>query len=528
MEIDQQLQQQQLDTDPSPSHPDTNANAKQQPTSHDLVGGPFAVIESDPGVFTSLTRSLGIHGLELVEMYDIEPWAVDHLKPHGLIFCFMWHKDTHRPTDFNDPAAERVWFANQLSDDACATHAILNVLLNCPHIDVGEEMRAFKRDTEGMSPVMRGLAVTNSPIIRPAHNSLARPSDIRASINNLTITTLNADKKRKAADKKKASQTESSSKSKPPPAKRAKVSAKGKGKDSTAKGTAGRPKRRRKPKDEDEDDNEEDKEEEEGGGEETEHEGEAEAEPPQQEETYHFIGYVPAYGKVWELDGLKSGPLEVGELPSSKADGNSNDPGESSTEGWMDVVRPALRMKMEKYGGSGNDGSNIRFSLLAIVDDLYRKASDELEFLRRDRIALERRLAELDGEWEAKVDASLRAAAETAFTIPNHESNKVYANDFASRRMTRDLEIMNMPVSSCIPSWEACIRDAMRAKVAVEDELAKADRAKVDHEKRTFDYEPFIREYVQSLHREGLLNALLDRDSDGKKKRGRKKAAAKG
>jgi ubiquitin carboxyl-terminal hydrolase L5 len=35
-----------------------------------------------------------------------------------------------------------------------------------------------------------------------------------------------------------------------------------------------------------------------------------------QEEAYHFIGYVPFRGKVWELDGLKSGPVEVGELPS--------------------------------------------------------------------------------------------------------------------------------------------------------------------------------------------------------------------
>jgi ubiquitin carboxyl-terminal hydrolase L5 len=138
MEVDQQQLQQ----------------LEQQPR-HDLVGGPFAVIESDPGVFTSLTRRLGIHGLELVELYDIEPWAVDHLRPHGLIFCFMWRRDTHRPTDFNDPGADRVWFANQLSDDACATHAILNVLLNCPHIDVGDELRQFKKETADMSPVVR-------------------------------------------------------------------------------------------------------------------------------------------------------------------------------------------------------------------------------------------------------------------------------------------------------------------------------------------------------------------------------------
>jgi ubiquitin carboxyl-terminal hydrolase L5 len=186
---------------------------------------------------------------------------------------------------------------------------------------------------------MRGLAITNSPIIRPAHNSLARyvyvkydsfvwllryiyrPADIRASLNNLIITTFNAEK-RKAMEKK-------TGEVKPPPAKRAKTtpvvvkSRKGKGKE----------------KDQNSDKDKE-------------------------EETYHFIGYVPAYGKVWELDGLKSGPLEVGELSEDSSSTSSKDP----NRGWMDVVRPALRMKMEKYGGSANDGSNIRFSLLAIVE----------------------------------------------------------------------------------------------------------------------------------------------------------------
>ena len=118
-----------------------------------------------------------------------------------------------------------------------------------------------------------------------------------------------------------------------------------------------------------------------------------------EEETYHFIGYVPACGKVWELDGLKSGPLEVGELPEEDSSTTSS---KDPIRGWMDVVRPALRMKMEKYGGSGNDGSNIRFSLLAIVDDLYQKASDELELLKREKISLERRM---EVGWETLVSS---------------------------------------------------------------------------------------------------------------------------
>ena len=139
----------------------------------------------------------------------------------------------------------------------------------------------------------------------------------------------------------------------------------------------------------------------------------------EEQETYHFIGYVPAYGKVWELDGLKSGPLEVGELPEDST--SSKDP----NRGWMDVVRPALRMKMEKYGGSGNDGSNIRFSLLAIVDDLYQKASDELELLKREKIALERRM---EAGWESLVSSIHRESQDVRLNSLLTRSIQLFMN----------------------------------------------------------------------------------------------------
>lgn len=112
------------------------------------------------------------------------------------------------------------------------------------------------------------------------------------------------------------------------------------------------------------------------------------------EEAYHFIGYVPALGKVWELDGLKPSPIEVGEISSPHAQG--------PTSNWMDVVRPALRMKMRKYGGAA-EGSNIRFCLLALVRDRYESACDQLELLKRRRTALERRLnKDMHHTWEAQ------------------------------------------------------------------------------------------------------------------------------
>jgi ubiquitin carboxyl-terminal hydrolase L5 len=109
-------------------------------------------------------------------------------------------------------------------------------------------------------------------------------------------------------------------------------------------------------------------------------------------DSYHFIGYVPLNGKVWELDGLKKGPLEVGEIGITGAH-------------WIEVVRPVLRVKMAKYGGTGEDGAgSIKFNLLAVVDDAYEMKSDDLELLKRRKLGLERRMG---GGWEAKVCTSI-------------------------------------------------------------------------------------------------------------------------
>jgi ubiquitin carboxyl-terminal hydrolase L5 len=218
------------------------------------------------------------------------------------------------------------------------------------------------------------------------------------------------------------------------------------------------------------------------------------------EEVYHFIGYVPAYGKVWELDGLKSGPLEVGELPIPPRAARHTEPPASNSTSWMDVVRPALRMKMEKYGGAAEGGDNIRFSLLAIVDGLYENANDELEMLKRVRVALEKRLTV---GWQEKVcahghvelwifisvmqvDPVLLECSRTAFDVDvlggvrmDSVPERTYAKDFGAQRLKKDMEILDMPVDSLISAWERCIQDALRAKVALEDEVMKGARAHV-------------------------------------------------
>ena len=44
----------------------------------------------------------------------------------------------------------RLWFANQLSDDACTFMATPNVLLDVEEVELGERLRKFRDETERM------------------------------------------------------------------------------------------------------------------------------------------------------------------------------------------------------------------------------------------------------------------------------------------------------------------------------------------------------------------------------------------
>jgi len=101
--------------------------------------------------------------------------------------------------------------------------------------------------------------------------------------------------------------------------------------------------------------------------------------------------------------------------------------------------------------------------------------------------------------------------AEHAFTLPGAPERMFLQR--GAERLARDAEILTAPPDTLLSQWENAVRQAVRTKVAVEDELHKAGTEWNDHIKRTHDYEPFIEEYVKSLHKDGLLDIFLN---DGK------------
>ena len=182
-------------------------------------------LESDPGLFTLLLEDMGVEGIQVEEIYDLqaEPLVqpaipVDRkrsaqlCKPDdnslesenalnrstgnvksnalGFIFLFRWVEERrarlrkiideeHLYVTDENIVNRSLFFAQQIVPNSCATHALISILLNIPEdenrLKLGNTLGQFKQHVDGMDPEMKGLAIGNSPELAQAHNSHAVP-----------------------------------------------------------------------------------------------------------------------------------------------------------------------------------------------------------------------------------------------------------------------------------------------------------------------------------------------------------------
>lgn len=167
----------------------------------------WSPLESDSGVFRELLRENGVRGVDVVDVYDTETFAADCAARGTLVLGYVLlldkgrHAHTMAPADAATAATagtadadEPLWFARQVVNNACATHALLSVVMNLDRVTaalraaddatdaadtaagldavaLGAPLEAFRAFTAGLDAETRGLAVGNSATLRHAHNS---------------------------------------------------------------------------------------------------------------------------------------------------------------------------------------------------------------------------------------------------------------------------------------------------------------------------------------------------------------------
>ncbi|KAF5605163.1 ubiquitin carboxyl-terminal hydrolase isozyme L5 [Fusarium pseudocircinatum] len=210
-------------------------------------------LESEPAFFNIILRDLGVRNVKAQEIFTIDQDSLAFLPQpvYGLIFLFQYLPGLEEESEEQD--ATGVWFANQTTSNACATVAMLNIVMNAEGIDLGEKLRAFKESTRDLNTALRGHQISQNNFIRTIHNSFTRRMDhLNADLcleNEVSDAKTSTSKRRTVGKKGK----------KAPPRKK---------KSNTEYG-------------------------------------------------YHFIAYVPASGYVWELDGLQYKPRKLDHVPDT-------------------------------------------------------------------------------------------------------------------------------------------------------------------------------------------------------------------
>ncbi|XP_067940720.1 ubiquitin carboxyl-terminal hydrolase isozyme L5-like [Watersipora subatra] len=82
------------------------------------------------------------------------------------------------------------------------------------------------------------------------------------------------------------------------------------------------------------------------------------------DDVFHFVGYLPVNGRLYELDGLQEGPIDHGAIPE-KGD-------------WLSVAKPVIEQRIGRYAAD-----EIHFNLMALVSDRLVQAERKIELLKQ-------------------------------------------------------------------------------------------------------------------------------------------------
>jgi len=296
------------------------------------------------------------------EIYSLDSAEQKKEKCYGLIFLFKWKPELASSDDrevMDSTFIPELFFARQIVTNACATQAILGILLNTETIVLGEDLTDFKSFTSSLDAESKGIAIGNSDSIRVAHNSFARAEPFFF--------------------------------------------------DSSQKRTA-----------------------------------------TSSDDIYHFVAYIPFRDGVYELDGLKSGPIFLGDCGDVEGD-------------WWKVAQPAIEARMNRYSAA-----ETHFALMSVCE-------------KRSGV-LEKEIAELTSQIEV-----IDGVAGGGELGPDGTAAMI---DLGAR--------------------ESILGTIETLRMELLDENTKTAKQREENVRRRHNYLPMIIDLLKGLSKKGALDGMID------------------
>jgi ubiquitin carboxyl-terminal hydrolase L5 len=197
------------------------------------------------------------------------------------------------------------------------------------------------------------------------------------------------------------------------------------------------------------------------------------------DDVYHFIGYVPVNGVLYELDGLKPGPIMLGEC---------------TMENWLDKARPAIQERIQRYSQK-----EIRFNLLAIIRNRREVYNEKLAILHKRITKIKDKLS---GKPASDAKAGAMDTSDDDAPLPDSPAE-----------LKNELTALDV--------------EAKALQQACETEEHKFALWKEENIRRKHNYVPFVFNFLKALAAKGKLSGLVDSATKATTERQARAKAAK-
>jgi len=215
-------------------------------------------------------------------------------------------------------------------------------------------------------------------------------------------------------------------------------------------------------------------------------------------DAFHFVVYVPnsVDNKVYELDGLKPGPILVGDAPASGL--------------WYETASAEIQRRIQTYtekaaAGGGEDKVELRFNLMAIVASKLTAAEKKKDFNMYLR---------------QRVNISLVSQGEEV-TLDDEVDD-----DEAPAEVPSFDDLMEKGIDELKKMVETCGAEIDKAQVVVDAERKRREKWNKENALRRFDLVPLALAAMRNLARKKELLAAFEKGKAVHVKRLEEKKAA--